>query len=181
MDQGGHFLNAVITGLTHHYVVIHKKSTPYYPQANGLAESTNKTLQNILRKIVHENRTDWDTKLHNALWAYRTSFKTRIQATPFRLAYDLEAVMPIEFQVPSLRIQVRERMSEADLEQICLHQLLTLGETWVNSLAALELNQQRRKAFVDQHRERIEEEFGKGKVVLVFQTRMGKMPGKLRY
>ena len=77
-DQGGHFLNAVIAGLTHHYAVIHKKSTPYYPQANGLAESTNKTLQNILRKIINENRTDWDTKLQNALWVYRTSFKTSI-------------------------------------------------------------------------------------------------------
>ena len=43
-DQGGHFLNAVIDGLTHHYVVVHKKTTPYYPHANGLAKSTNKTL-----------------------------------------------------------------------------------------------------------------------------------------
>ena len=30
-DQGGHFLNAVIDGLTHHYAVVHKKSMPYYP------------------------------------------------------------------------------------------------------------------------------------------------------
>ena len=57
-DQGGHFLNAVISGLTQHYAAVHKKSTPYYPQANGLTESTNKTLQNILCKIVNENRTD---------------------------------------------------------------------------------------------------------------------------
>ena len=103
-DQGGHFLNAVISGLTQHYAVVHKKSTLYYPQANGLAESTNKTLQNILRKIVNEHGTDWDTKLHSALWAYRTSFKTNVQATPFCLSYGLEAVMPVEFQIPSLRI-----------------------------------------------------------------------------
>ena len=43
-DQGGHFLNTVISDLTQHYIVVHKKSTPYYPQANGLAESMNKTL-----------------------------------------------------------------------------------------------------------------------------------------
>ena len=49
---------------------VHKRSTPYYPQANGLAKSTNKTLQHILRKIVNENQTDWDMKLHSALWAY---------------------------------------------------------------------------------------------------------------
>ena len=94
----------MIDGLTEHYVVVHKKSTSYYPQANRLAESTNKTLQNILRKIVNENRTDLDTKLHNALWAYKTSFEMSIHATPFRLAYGLEAVMPVEFQIPSLRI-----------------------------------------------------------------------------
>ena len=43
-EQRGHFLNEIIDNLTHHYVVIHKKSTPYYPQGNNLEESTNKTL-----------------------------------------------------------------------------------------------------------------------------------------
>ena len=94
--------------MTQHYTVVHKKSTSYYPQANGFAEYTNKTLQNISRKIVNENITDWDTKLNSALWAYRRSFKTSIQATTFRLAYGLESVMPVEFQIPSLRIQVKE-------------------------------------------------------------------------
>ena len=57
IDQGGHFLNAVIDDLTYHYTVVHKKSTTYYPQASELVESTNKNLQNILRKIVNE--TGW--------------------------------------------------------------------------------------------------------------------------
>ena len=82
-DQGSHFLNTVIHDLTEHYVMVHKKSTQYYSQANGLAECTNKILQTILKKIVNENRTDWDMKLHNALWAYRTSYKTSIQCTLF--------------------------------------------------------------------------------------------------
>ena len=54
-NQGGYFLNEVIDGLTHHYALIHTKSTLYYPQANGLEESTNKTLQNILGKIVNDH------------------------------------------------------------------------------------------------------------------------------
>ena len=70
-DQGGHFLKQVVESLMTFYVVVHKRSTPYYPKANGLTKSTNKMLQNILRKIVNENRTDWDTKLQSALWAYR--------------------------------------------------------------------------------------------------------------
>ena len=34
----------------------------------------NKILQTILKNIVNENHTDWDDKLHSALWAYRTTF-----------------------------------------------------------------------------------------------------------
>ena len=82
--------------------MVQKKSIPYYPQANELVELTNKTLQMILKKIVNENRTDWDQKLNSALWAYRTSYKTSIKSTPFRMAFGLEVVMPIEFQVPTL-------------------------------------------------------------------------------
>ena len=150
--------------------MVHKKSTLYYPKANGLAESTNKTLQNILQKIVNENRTDWDT-----------SFKTSVQATPFRLAYGLGAVMPVEFQISSLGIQVNDRMREGASEQVCLQQLLTLGETHVHSLAVFELDQQRHKAFVDRHRGQNEKLFAIGKPVLVFQTRMSKMHGKPRF
>ena len=59
-DQGNHFINKIMHELSTYYVVAHKKSTPYYPQANGLAESTNKTLQMILKKMVNQNKTDWD-------------------------------------------------------------------------------------------------------------------------
>ena len=101
---GKHFVNEVFTGLTQHYVVVHKRNTAYYPQANGLAESTNKTVKGILWKIINAHRKDLDRKLQSALWAYRTSFKTSIGTSPFRLAFRLEAVMPIEFEIPTLRI-----------------------------------------------------------------------------
>ena len=89
--------------------------------------------------------------------------------------------MPIEFQISSLRIQVKERMLEGGSKQVRLQQLLALGEARVNSLATLELNQQRRKAFVDRHCGRNEEDFSEGKAILVFQSCMGKMPGKLQF
>ena len=93
--------------------MVHKRNSPYYPQANGLVESTNKTLNEILRKIVNAHKTDWDRKLQSVLWAYRKRFKTSIGATPFRLAFGLDAVMPIEFKVQSLHnIQVQECLSE---------------------------------------------------------------------
>ena len=69
------------------------------------------------------------------------------------MAFGLEAVMPIEFQVPSLRVQVKERLHEAQSEQYRLEQLLELGEQRVTSMAQLEQRQRQRKAFVDRHRE----------------------------
>ena len=79
----------------------------------------------------------------------RRPTKTSVHATSFCLASGLEAVMPVEFLIPSLRIQVKERMTEETSEKIRLQQLLTLSETRVQSLAILELDQQRRRAFVD--------------------------------
>ena len=76
-NQGGHFLGQVVERLTTFYEVVHKHNMPYYPQVNGLEESTNKTLQNILRKIVNENRTDWDTKLHVVWSALNSVTKTQ--------------------------------------------------------------------------------------------------------
>ena len=72
-------------------------------------------------------------------------------------------------------------MTEEASEQIRLQQLLALGETRVHNLAVLELDQQRRKAFVDTHHGWNEEMFREGKAVLVFQTRMGKMPGNYAF
>ena len=63
-DQGGHFINHLIRELTTHYIVVHKKSTLDYPQANDLPESANKTLQKILNSTTI---TDWDDKLHSLL------------------------------------------------------------------------------------------------------------------
>jgi hypothetical protein len=126
----------------------------YYPQGNGLAESTNKTLQVILRKIVEANRTDWDRKLHSVLWAYRTSYKSSIRSIPFRMALGLEAVMPSEFIVPSLRIQSEYKLNESESEHARVEQLLRLEEERIRSMEALEHEQRLRKAFVDRQRKR---------------------------
>ena len=89
--------------------------------------------------------------------------------------------MANEFQIPSLRIQVKERLSEKESKRIWLETWWELEEHQIASLLQLELEQRRRKSFIDKHRRGNEKEFGIGKLVLVFQTRMGSMPGKLRF
>ena len=114
LNQGVHFLNSVIEELTSKHMILHKKSTPYHPRANGQAESTNKVLLRILKKIVEENRADWDEKLDSALWAFRTAYKVATGLTPFRLVYGLEAIFPMEYIIPSLRIAIQHRLSPED-------------------------------------------------------------------
>ena len=75
--------------------------------------------------------------------------QTSMQKTPFRLAFGLEAVMQIEFQIPSVRIQVREWLSEKESEKIWLATLCELEEHRIASIMQMELEQQRRKAFVN--------------------------------
>ena len=68
-DQGVHFVNEVIEFLLAEFMIIHKRSAPYHPQANGLAESTNKTLCTALTKIVGEFIANWESKLPSVMWA----------------------------------------------------------------------------------------------------------------
>ncbi|MCO5564622.1 hypothetical protein L7F22_018287 [Adiantum nelumboides] len=103
-DRGTHFINEVIEQLLDEFMVIHRKSAPYHPQANGQAESTNKILVTVLTKIVSESRADWDQKLHSALWAYRVAYNTSIGTTPFNMVYGIQAILPLEFLIPTLRV-----------------------------------------------------------------------------
>nr|GFC63110.1 hypothetical protein [Tanacetum cinerariifolium] len=70
------------------YEVTHRLSTAYHPQTSGQVEVTNCRLKRILERTVGENRSSWSDKLEDALWAFRTAFKTSAGCTPYRLAYE---------------------------------------------------------------------------------------------
>ena len=120
-DQGSHFINDTIKVLTQEFMILHRKSTTYYPQANGQAESTNKVIKIALTKMVNANRTDWDTKLHATLWAYRTAYKVTIKHTPFFLVFGTEALLPMAYLYPDVyqqRSQDIHPILEKRMEQL---------------------------------------------------------------
>jgi transposase InsO family protein len=72
-DQGTHFINNTIKGMTEEFEVYHQNITPYHPQANGTIEAFNKILKNSPTRICNVNRDDWDLKIPIVLGAYMTT------------------------------------------------------------------------------------------------------------
>ena len=115
LDKGAHFKGEVDT-LVLGYGIQHHRSSPYRPQTNGAVEIANKNIKRILRKMVKTSR-DWSEKLPFALWAYRTSFRTSIGATPYSLVDGMEAMPPVEIEMRSLRITLEQQISETEWAQ----------------------------------------------------------------
>ncbi|CAN6712141.1 unnamed protein product [Malus baccata var. baccata] len=72
------------------------QSSPYYPQSNGQAESSNKILVNIIKRMVIESQEKWHERMGNTLWAYRTSKRAGIRTTPYALTFGQDIVLPME-------------------------------------------------------------------------------------
>jgi len=92
-------------------------STPYYPQGNGQAEATNKTIRSILVKTVNDSHRDWHLRIPHALWSYRTSIRTPTGETPFSLVYDSEVILPLEIEIPSLQIALQDYITDEAARQ----------------------------------------------------------------
>nr|GEV61042.1 reverse transcriptase domain-containing protein [Tanacetum cinerariifolium]GEZ02481.1 reverse transcriptase domain-containing protein [Tanacetum cinerariifolium] len=177
-DRGTHFCNDQFSRVMLKYGVTHRLSTAYHPQTSGQVEVTNRRLKRILERTVGENRVLWSDKLEDALWAFRTAFKTPIGCTPYRLVYGKACHLPLELEHKSFWAL---KHANFDLKTVGDHRKLQLNElselrdqAYENSLIYKERT---KKLYDAKIKNRI---FNVGDQVLLFNPRLKIFSGKLK-
>ena len=114
-------------------------------------EDFNKILENTLTKVYNVQSNDRDMCVPVVLWAYKITCKKLIGQTLFRLVYGIEAVMPMEYIVPTLRIAVVTNMADFDIMEERMAQLLALEEDRFIAGFHQQVQKVREKAWHDRH------------------------------
>nr|GEX54124.1 reverse transcriptase domain-containing protein [Tanacetum cinerariifolium] len=147
-------------------------------QTSRHVEVSNRGLKRILKRTVAENRTSWSDKLDDALWAFRTAFRTPISCTPYKMVYGKACHLPIELEHKTYWAL---KHANFDLKTASDHQKLQLNElnelrdqVYENSL----IYKERTKKLHDSKiKKRI---FNVGDRVLLFNSRLKIFSGKLK-
>nr|GFA73941.1 reverse transcriptase domain-containing protein [Tanacetum cinerariifolium] len=185
-DRGTHFCNDQFSRVMEKYGVTHRLSTPYHPQTSGQVEVTNRGLKRILERTVGENvprgvislktlygtvgenHASWSNNLEDALWAFRTAFKTSIGCTPYRLVYGKACHLPLELEHKAYWAL---KHTNFDLKTASDYRKLQLNE--LNELR----DERTKKLHDDKIKNRI---FNVGDQVLLFNSRLKIFSGKLK-
>ena len=177
-DNGTHFCNKVIDKVLQKYGVCHRTSLAYHPQPNAQAEVSNREIKSILDKIVNSFRKDWSKKIEDALWAYRTTFKTPLGMSPFRLVYGKSCHLPVELEHRAYWATRQLNMDSTLAGEKRLLQLSELDEFRNEAYENALIYKEKTKAWHDKHITR--KEFTAGQQVLLFNSRLKLFPGKLK-
>nr|GFA99027.1 reverse transcriptase domain-containing protein [Tanacetum cinerariifolium] len=97
-DCGTYFCNDKFAKVMSTYGVTHRLVTAYHPQTSGQVEVSNQGLKHILERTVRENHASWSKKLDDSLWAFRTTYKTPIGCTPYKLVYGKSCHLSIKLE-----------------------------------------------------------------------------------
>jgi hypothetical protein len=113
-------------------------SSPYYAQANGHAESNNRTLINLIKKKISNNPKHWYKILSKALWAHRISKYSATKVSPFELVYGQEAVLPVKISLNAVRFARQNDLTVIDYYNSMMDIIDEVTDKRVIALGAIE-------------------------------------------
>ncbi|GJX44220.1 reverse transcriptase domain-containing protein [Tanacetum coccineum] len=178
-DRGTHFCNKIMEKTMKRYGVNHRFSTSYHPQTSGQVENTNRALKRILEKTIKDNPAIWSRKLDDALWAFRTAYKTPTGTTPYKLIYGKNCHLPFEIEHRAywaLKNCNPDLIAVGEKRMFQLHELDELRyQAYENS----RLYKERTKVWHDK-KLRMRKEFKQGNKVLLFHSKYKFKQPKLR-
>ncbi|XP_013639316.1 PREDICTED: uncharacterized protein LOC106344493 [Brassica oleracea var. oleracea] len=177
-DGGSYFINKLIERLLKKNGVKHKVATPYHPQTSGQVEISNREIKFILEKIVGTTRKDWSIKLDDAIWAYRTAYKTPLGTTPFNLVYGKACHLPVELEYKALWAVKLLNFDIKSAKEKRFLQLNELDEIRLDAFENSKIYKEKTKAFHD--KKILKREFSAGDQVLLYNSRLKLFPGKLK-
>ncbi|XP_070032498.1 uncharacterized protein [Nicotiana tomentosiformis] len=177
-ENGSHFMNKQFVALMSKYGVTHKTGTPYHAQTSGQVEVANQELKRILEKMVSASHKDWSVKLDEALWAYRTAFKTTIRTLPFKLVYVKSCHLLVEIEH---KAYWSIKMLNLDLSLVGEHRLAQMNKLDEFRLDAYENARIFKEKTKRWHDHMITpKEFHEGDRVLLYNSRLKLFPGKFQ-
>ena len=107
-DNGLQFDSRVYRDFCQELKIKNLYSTPRHPQSNDQAEAPKKTLLTALKKRLDFAKGKWVDELPGVLWAYRTTARKPTGISLFALTYGMEAVIPTEIGLPTIRTATPE-------------------------------------------------------------------------
>jgi hypothetical protein len=111
--------------------------SPYYAQANGQVEASNKSLIKLVKRKIVEQPKKWHTTLADSLWAYRMACHGATQVQLYQLVYGHEVVLPWETNISSRRVSLQNQLTAVDYHNLMTDELKDLAQV---QLLALEKN-----------------------------------------
>ena len=137
-DQGTSFMAKEVKQFAESLGIKMLSSSPYYAQANGQAESSNKILVRLIKKKVQDYPRRWHEVLSEALWAHRISRHGATKVTPFELVYGQEAVLPIEVNLAALRFAKQNDLSVVDYHNLMMDNIDEVADKRIKALKDIE-------------------------------------------
>ena len=132
----------MVTEVCTHFKIKHHNSVPYRPKMNDAVEAANKNVKKIIAKAI-ETYKDWHEKLPFALHAYPTRVRTLTGEISYSLVYEMEAVLPIEIEIPSLRVLKEVELEGTEWVQARYEQLNLIEEKRMKTICYGQLYQKR--------------------------------------